>query len=145
MLPVVIALVISLGVAAAAIYADQRVLRCSTRMRLFFGIPLLAIAAWTVSIILVANWLKTPGAYGPVQFWVGSREASAFMSVRTLTLFLTLVGYGLALLTVISTIATMFTKGDAPRGYRLLIPGLGLGLFVLALFMFTEYYFFPSA
>ena len=145
MAAVLVALVLSLAMSGAAIYSDQRLLRCGTLLRLLFATPLLAIATWTVTVIVVANWLETPGAYGPVQFWVGSPEASAFRSVRTLTLFLLIAGYPLTVLTVISMIAALFFKSHTARGYRLLIPGIALVAFGVGLYLCGEYHFYPTA
>ena len=146
MISVVIAIVLALGVSAVAVYSDQRLLRCGTPLRLVCAVALLAIAAWTISIILAADLLHIPGAYGPVQFWVGSSEAYSFMNVRVLTLFLLVpAGFPLFVLTVIAMIASLFFKSNTSRRYRLLIPGIALCAFGIAWYMFVEYYFFPSA
>ena len=53
-------------------------------------------SVWVATVIQAAIWLKTPGAYGPVQYWHSDETAMAFMmGPRVLSLFLMLGGFWL--------------------------------------------------
>jgi hypothetical protein len=66
--------------AVGAWSADQRLLRCGTVFRGVVATLLMVASVWVATLIQAAIWLKTPGAYGPVQYWHSDETAMAFMN-----------------------------------------------------------------
>jgi hypothetical protein len=143
-------LVIATGSAGLACYLawrlDQRLLGCGTRWRAVVSIILLGIAVWVATLIHSALLLKVPGAYGPVQYWVGSNAAHDFISgPRVWALFSMLGGMWIAGLTAIAAVVSIFLKSERPRWTRLIVPSMALVVFALAYYWFIRCGFYPSA
>jgi hypothetical protein len=107
---------------------------------------LLGASAWLITLILAASWLQVPGAYGPVQYWVGAEEHIGFLyQMRVLAMFLVLGGMLVAAAVAIATIAAVWRRGSTPRWQLCVIPVLALGSFAVAYHLFFSREFFPSA
>ena len=142
----VLAIVVSAIVVSTATVFDQRVLRCGTPIRLVVAALLLMASAWLVSVIKLALWFEVPGAYGPVQFWVGAPEAGAFQQVRVFALFLLILGaQPLAALTLVATLVSLFLKSPTPRWHRCIVPFISIVTFAVGYYLFNACGFFPSA
>ena len=128
--------------------ADQRLLRCGTVFRAAVATVLMVASVWVATLIQAAIWLKTPGAYGPVQYWHSDETAMAFMSgPRVLSLFLIFGGFWLAAVVAVASIASLLFPCASlrRRWYRLVVPVLAIGVYALAYHWFVAYEFFPSA
>ena len=127
-------------------WVDQQILACSTKFRTVLSIILLGIGVWVSVLIHSSLLLKVPGAYGPVQYWVGSEKAHDFMSgPRVWALFSMVGGMWIAGFTAIATVISMLLKSNNSRWARLIIPSISLIIFVLAYFWFIRCGFYPSA
>jgi hypothetical protein len=125
---------------------DQHVLNCGTKFRAVVSLILLCIAVWVAVLIHSSLLLKVPGAYGPVQYWVGSEAAHDFMSgPRVWTLFLMLGGMWLAGFTAIIAIVSLFIGSDRSRWNRLIVPSVSVIVFIIAYYWFVRCSFYPSA
>ena len=102
---------------------DQNALGCKTPIRAVLGLITLAIGSWICLTIVFAFAFKVPGAYGPVQYWVGDPEAHRFISgPRTVALFAI---WGGLLFSGLLGLATAVSMALGPKETRL---GLTQGL-----------------
>lgn len=125
---------------------DQQVLNCGTRFRAVSSLLLLCIAVWVAVLIHSSLLLKVPGAYGPVQYWVGSEAAHDFMSgPRVWALFSMLGGIWIAGFTVINAIISLFLRPEQSRWNRLIVPSISVIVFIIAYYWFIRCGFYPSA
>jgi len=148
MIAVLLATLAATLTAVGAWSADQRLLRCGTVFRGVVATLLMVASVWVATVIQAAIWLKTPGAYGPVQYWHSDETAMAFINgPRVLSLFLMLGGFWLATLVAVASVVSLFFPSVTlwRRGLRLIVPGLAVGVYVLAWHWFVAYEFFPSA
>ena len=127
-------------------WLDQKMLCCRTPVRATLGLVPLAIGSWISLTILFALAFKVPGAYGPVQYWVGSAEAHRFIAgPRTVALFAI---WGGILFTSLSAMATAISLTRSPTGTRLkrmVLPAVALASYGLAWWLFIRCGFYPSA
>ena len=145
-----IAFIVSILITAATVVAawklDQGKFQCQTPLRAFVSVVLLALGTWVTAIIFLSLQLKVPGAYGPVQFWAGSEEAHYFiLGARVLALFCMLAGVGIAAVTVIATLVSLFIEPFERRFHRLALPAVAFSVFGMAVFSFGYYGFYPRA
>lgn len=144
--PVTLAGAITAVVVLAAWYLDQGVLRCGTPFRAAFALMTLAIGTWVGSLVLLANALEVPGAYGPVQYWVGDARAERFMTgPRDASFFLMYSGIPLAACNIVATLVSMFRPPPEARVRRLAVPVLGLASFAAAWYLYVAFHFYPDA
>jgi hypothetical protein len=125
---------------------DQNALGCKTPIRFILALITLAIGAWICLTIVFAFAFKVPGAYGPVQYWVGDSEAHRFIrGPRTVALFTIWAGL---LFSSLSVIATLVSLAIGPKGTRLriiVLPSIALASYGLAWWLFIRCSFYPSA
>ncbi len=106
----------------------------------------LAIGSWICLTILFACLFKVPGAYGPVQYWVGDMAAHRFISgPRTFALFAILGGQFVAGMSVLATIISVMSGPKELRLKRIALPLVGLAVYGMSWLMFVECSFYPSA
>ncbi|MDP6047687.1 MAG: hypothetical protein QGG25_18900 [Phycisphaerae bacterium] len=144
MIAFVIAIVMTIVLMHAAFYLDQRLLDCRNPTRMFLSLMLLGTGVWLVSIIQSSMWLRTPGAYGPVQFWHNSAAGSEFMGVRVLALFLAFGGLLIAAAVMVATVIGLFVESSVPKWRRCIVPVISLAIFAAGYYVFFYYEFFPS-
>ena len=145
-----IAVILSILISAATVFIawklDQRKFRCETPLRAFASLILLALSTWVTAIIFLSLLLKVPGAYGPVQFWVGSEEAHYFiMGSRVIALFSVFGGVVVAAVTALAAIVSLFIAPTEHRLRRLVLPGVALSIYAGAFFSFLYFEFYPRA
>lgn len=148
MIAVLLATLAATLTATGAWALDQWFLRCGTVFRAAVATGLMALSTWIGTLIHAAIWLKTPGAYGPVQFWSSDEAAMAFMSgPRALSLFLIFWGFLFAAVLAVASIVSLLFPcvGFWRRWYRLVVPVLTIAAYALACHWFVTYEFFPSA
>jgi hypothetical protein len=117
-----------------------------TTGRRALAIALLGASAWLITLILAAIWLRVPGAYGPVQYWVGAEGHVGFLyQLRVLAMFLVLGCMLVAAAVGVATIAALCRPGSTPRWQLCVIPALAIGSFAVAYHLFFSQEFFPSA
>ena len=93
---VITSTILTILILVAAWFIDQKSLGCQSPVRMVFALITLAIGSWICLTILFACLFQVPGAYGPVQYWVGDMEAHRFISgPRTLRCLLSWVGNSL--------------------------------------------------
>ena len=125
---------------------DQNVLGCKTPIRAILGLITLTIGSWICLTIVFAFAFKVPGAYGPVQYWVGSPEAYRFISgPRTVALFAIWGGLLLSGLLVFATAVSIVLGPKAKRLKRVVLPSVALASYGLAWWLFINCGFYPSA
>ena len=146
MTPALYASIITLVTLAAAVWVDQRRLRCGSRFRLVLALIMLAIGSWTGWTIFFALEMQVPGAYGPVQYWVGDAAAHRFIQgPRTIAMFAMWGGWLISILSVVVTVVSAARARSTDRMLRLLVPVASWVAFGLAWWAFVHYRFFPSA
>ncbi|MEM9448400.1 MAG: hypothetical protein AAGA75_07685 [Cyanobacteria bacterium P01_E01_bin.6] len=125
---------------------DLNVLGCKTPLRAILGLITLAIGSWIWLTIVLAFALKIPGAYGPVQYWVGDPEAYRFISgPRIVALFAILGGLLSSALLGLATAASVVRGPKGTRFKRIILPTFALANYGLAWWLFINCGFYPSA
>ena len=126
---------------------DQRRLACATRWRAVPATLLMLVSVWVAALIVATFALKVPGAYGPVQYWYNDPNALDFMmGARTWALFAVLgCLWGLAPITAIVAIVSLWRPSQVPARRRLVMPALALVAFGAAFALFVVFRFFPTA
>ncbi len=110
------------------------------------AVALLGASAWLITLILAAQWMQAPGAYGPVQYWVGAEaHVGLIYQLRVLAMFVVLVCMAIAAAVGVATIVSLFRPGSTLRRQLCVIPALALGSFAVAYHLFFSREFFPSA
>ncbi len=88
MIAVALSTTLTFAIVVCGWFLDQKALGCKTPTRAILGLIPLAIGAWICLTIIFAFTFKVPGAYGPVQYWVGDTQAHRFIrGPRTVALF----------------------------------------------------------
>ncbi|MDG2992188.1 hypothetical protein L3556_14810 [Candidatus Synechococcus calcipolaris G9] len=127
-------------------FLDQNALGCKSRVRAIFGLVPLAIGSWICLTIVFAFAFKVPGAYGPVQYWVGDMEAYRFISgPRTIAAFAILGGIFFAIISVLVTAIYVALNPSGSRLKGIITPSVALAIYGLAWWMFINCGFYPSA
>ncbi len=125
---------------------DQQRLNCGTKFRAIASLVLLCIAVWVAALIHSSLLLKVPGAYGPVQYWVGSEAAHDFMSgPRVWALFSMIGGMWVAGFTAIAAVVSLFLKSEESRWTRLIVPSISIIAYIITYYWFIRCGFYPSA
>ena len=125
---------------------DQSKYSCATKFRLVPTVALVLLSVWLISLIILSRILEVPGAFGPVQFWVGNERAYSFIEgPRIWALFVAIGGLGVVAATVISTTISIFVKSLSNRWYRLVTPAVAISLYGVAYYLMVYYNFYPSA
>jgi len=125
---------------------DQNTLGCRTPIRAILSLITLAIGSWIVLTIGFAFAFKVPGAYGPVQYWVGDPEAHRFISgPRTTALFAILGGLLFSSLSILTTLLSLAFGPKGTRFQRTVLPTAALATYGLAWWLFIRCGFYPSA
>jgi hypothetical protein len=125
--------------------ADQRLCKSETRNRWISSVILIAISAWIIPLILLANWLQIPGYYGPVQYWNdGPGGGMALFHVRAFSMLAMMVGLLVAVAAFAGLIAGFFAETRNLQWRRSLIPTISLVAYFLAWTMLMAYRFFPT-
>jgi hypothetical protein len=146
MVAFLIAAAMATGVAWCGWRTDLNLTGEPTTGRRALAVALLGASAWLITLILAANWLQVPGAYGPVQYWAGAEEHVGFIyQMRALALFLVLGCMLVAAAVGVSTIAALCRPGSTPRWQLCVIPALALVSFAVAYHLYFSREFFPSA
>ena len=147
MLALIIASILALVTGVGSFLIDQRSLRCGTIWRAWPSTILVVVAVWVAVLILASMLLKTPGAYGPVQFWINSPAADWFMmGPRVWTMFITIAGaLFLVPLTILTFIVSLFFYSKHNRWYRIVVPLAAITMFAFSYFLYSHYEFYPSA
>lgn len=143
LLSTALTIVISIG----AWFFDQKILGCKAPIRATLGLITLAIGTWIGSTIALAHAFEVPGAYGPVQFWVGDTEAHRFIQgPRTTAAFAIWGGLLASSLSVLATgLSLVLGPKEERRLARVALPAFALAIYGLSWWMFIHYSFFPSA
>ncbi len=143
---VIASTILTILMLVAGWFIDQKSLGCQGPVRMGLALITLAIGAWICLTILFACLFQVPGAYGPVQYWVGDMEAHRFISgPRTFALFAILGGQFVAGLSVLITTVSVVSGPKELRLKRIVLPLVGLAVYGLSWWMFIECSFYPSA
>lgn len=143
---VLIATITALLTVYGAWKLDQEVLKSRTVFRAIASVVLLGTSVWVVVLIKVSLLLKIPGAYGPVQYWVGDQAAHDFMSgPRVWAFFAILGGMWIAGLVTLSTLISLPLKSKGTRWFRIVVPSMSIAIFALACYWLITCGFYPSA
>jgi hypothetical protein len=143
---VIASTILTILILVAAWFIDQKSLGCQSPVRMIFALITLAIGTWICLTILFACLFQVPGAYGPVQYWVGDMEAHRFISgPRTFALFAILGGQFVAGLSALVTIVSVVSGPRELRVKRMIVPLAGLAIYGLSWWMFIVCSFYPSA
>ena len=146
MIAVALSTTLTIAIVVCAWFLDQRALGCNTPVRAILGLIPLAIGAWICLTIIFALAFKVPGAYGPVQYWVGDMQAHRFMrGPRTVALFAIWGGLIFAGLSVLATIVSLALKPHEGQFKRVTVPTAALAIYGLSWVLFIHYGFYPSA
>lgn len=125
---------------------DQRRLACATRWRAVPATLLMLVSLWVAVLIVGSFALKVPGAYGPVQYWYNDPAAMDFiMEPRVWVMFAMLGSLWLAPVVAIPAIISLWRPSQFPARRRLVMPGLALAAFGVALWLYVTFRFFPTA
>ena len=146
MTAVIASTLLTICILVAGWFIDQKTLGCQGPVRMGLALITLAIGAWICLTILFACLFQIPGAYGPVQYWVGDMEAHRFISgPRTFALFAIWGGLLVAGLSAIVTIISVVSGPGELRVKRMMLPLAGLAIYGLSWWMFIACSFYPSA
>jgi hypothetical protein len=127
-------------------FLDQNILGCRSPVRAILGLITLTIGSWICLTIVFAFAFKVPGAYGPVQYWVGDSEAHRFISgPRTIALFAILGGLIFSSLSILATLLSLAFGPKEIRFKRTILPTAALAIYGLAWWLFIRCGFYPSA
>lgn len=145
-LVVLIATVAACLAAWAGWRLDQRRLTCATHWRAVPATLLMLASVWVAVLIVATFALKVPGAYGPVQYWYPDPAAMDFMMGPRVWAMFAVLGclWGLAPITAIVAIVSLRRPSPVPARRRLVMPGLALAAFGVALWLFAVFRFFPT-
>jgi hypothetical protein len=150
MIATIISVVITIAIVWGGWFIDQKTLGCKTRIRAVLGLVPLGIGSWVCSLISFAFLLRAPGAYGPVQYWVGSDSAASdfMLYMRAIAFFAILLGLLFAALSLLATASSLAYLAYRQEGYRLrliVVPSAGLAAYGLSWLMFFKLHFYPTA
>lgn len=147
MIAIVLATIITIALVWGGWFIDQKKLECKTRIRAVLGLIPLGIGVWICSLIFFAFLFKAPGAYGPVQYWVGSdTTASDFMLFARVFAFLAILfGLFFAALSVLATVASLVFSQKRYELRVIVIPSAGLAAYGLSWLIFFGFKFYPTA
>lgn len=145
--PVTLSTALTIVIVISAWFLDQKVLGCKSPIRAVLGLITLAIGTWIGTTIAFALAFEVPGAYGPVQFWVGDTEAHRFIQGPRTTAFFAIWGgllsSGLSVLA--AGLSLVLGPKEETRLARLALPAFALAIYALSWWMFIHYRFYPSA
>ena len=143
---VIASTILTILILIAGWFIDQRSLRCQSPFRMGLALITLAIGSWICLTIVFACLFQVPGAYGPVQYWVGDMAAHRFISgPRTFALFAIWGGLVIACLSVLVTLVSVVSGPRELRWKRVVLPLVGLAVYGVSWVMFVECSFYPSA
>ena len=146
MIATLISIIITIALMWGGWFVDQKTLNCKTRVRAVLGLVPLGIGSWVCSLIFFSSLLKAPGAYGPVQYWVGTdKVASDFMFyVRVIAFLAILLGLFFAALSLLATVASLAYEQEGYRLRLVVVPSVGLVAYGLSWLMFFKLHFYPT-
>src|SRR5262245_45659123 len=145
-----LALLLAALTAYAAKAVEVQLLGRYLTVRALASIALLSLAVWLLALMKLALWMRVPGAYGPVQYSVGSKDADSFMGIRTLALFAVVFVMmplaGVNLVSIVYAAIRGLVRRSASEGWRRVVtPAIGLAIFVPTYHYWWKIGFFPSA
>lgn len=146
MIATVISIIITIALVWGGWFIDQKTLGCKTRIRAVLGLVPLGIGSWVCSLIFFSFLLKAPGAYGPVQYWVGSDTAASdfMLYMRVIAFFAILLGLFFAALSLLATAASLAYRQEGYRLRLIVVPSAGLAAYGLSWLMFFKLHFYPT-
>ena len=143
---VIASTILTILILVAGWFLDQKSLGCQSPVRMGLALIMLAIGSWICLTIFFACLFQVPGAYGPVQYWVGDMAAHRFISgPRTFALFAIWGGLLVAGLSALATIVSLVSGPAELRLKRIALPLVGLAVYGLSWLMFVGCSFYPSA
>jgi hypothetical protein len=145
MIATVISITITIAIVWGGWFIDQKTLGCKTRIRAVLGLIPLGIGSWVCSLIVFSFLLKAPGAYGPVQYWLGSDTAASdfMLYMRVIAFFAILLGLFFAALSLLATAASLAYRQEGYRLRLIVVPSAGLTAYGLSWLMFFKLHFYP--
>jgi hypothetical protein len=145
MLPCFLSAVVASLAVVAGLALDVLLTGRSLDARRGLSPTLLGFGTWLISIILVANWLQTPGFAGTVQYWTdGAGRISLLFHVRVAAMLLMFPAMLLVVAVPCSISGATVAGGKAVRLRRLILPVMAMAAFGVACSLFFAYEFFPT-
>jgi hypothetical protein len=134
MIAIVISITITIAIVWGGWFIDQKTLGCKTRIRAVLGLVPLGIGSWVCSLIVFSFLLKAPGAYGPVQYWLGSDTAASdfMLYMRVIAFFAILLGLFFSALSLLATAASLAYRQEGYRLRLIVVPLAGLTAYGLS-------------
>lgn len=113
--------------------------------RRWLSLALLGAGTWLATVVLVAQWLKTPGFAGPVQYWTDDAGDVAFLfHVRVAAMLVIFTAMIVAVAVVVSTAAGTRPEENSASRLRFALPAAAIGIFAFACQQFFVNGFFPT-
>lgn len=140
-----------IAVAAAAVaviggwMADARLVGRPGDARRGLSLALLGAGVWLATIVLAANWLETPGFFGPVQYWTDDAGRVAFLFHMRVAATLVIFAGMIITVAVVFSMAVGARSEEKPASrLRFVLPAAAIGMFALACQQFFVNGFFPT-
>lgn len=144
MIAVLLATLLAPAVGFSAWRADQRLLRCGSKVRARLAIATLLAGTWVCTFIQAMFIFKIPGADGPVQYW-SIEDATSMTGPRMLSLALVFAGLLLGAITMVAAVHSFSSESRVPRWRRALVPSVAMATIAIAAHWYDYYGLLPTA